>query len=235
LKPEEKWTAAEDELTLGNSKALNALLNGVDKNMFRLIKQCTVAKDAWEILKTAHEGTTKVKSSKFQLLTTKFENLRMLEDESIQDYHLNILDIANSFESLGEKISYEKLVRKILRSLPKRFDMKVTAIEEAQDISSLKVDELIGSLQNFEITVNNKNDKKGKGIAFASSVEPDESQVNQEDDEDMTESLALLGRQFKKIFKQFDRRSKSIGQNIRPNIDIQPSKEKMVRSDEKNS
>jgi hypothetical protein len=74
----------------------------------------------------------------------------MLEDESIQDYHLNILDIGNSIESLGEKISNEKLVRKILRYLPKRFDMKVTAIEEAQDISSLKVDELIGSLQNLK-------------------------------------------------------------------------------------
>ena len=45
LKPEEEWTAAEDELALGNSKVLNALLNGVDKNMFRLIKQCIVAKD----------------------------------------------------------------------------------------------------------------------------------------------------------------------------------------------
>ena len=105
LKPEEEWSADEDELALGNSKALNALFNGVDKNMFRLIKQCIVAKDAWEILKTAHEGTTKVKRAKIQLLTTKFENLKMLEDESIQDYHLNILDIANSFESLGEKIS----------------------------------------------------------------------------------------------------------------------------------
>jgi hypothetical protein len=28
LKPEEEWTAAEDELALGNSKALNALFNG---------------------------------------------------------------------------------------------------------------------------------------------------------------------------------------------------------------
>jgi hypothetical protein len=75
---------------------------------------------------------------------------------------LNILDIANSFDSLGEKISDENLVRKILSSLSKRFDMKVTAIEEAQDISSLKVDELIGSLQNFDITVNDKTNKKGK-------------------------------------------------------------------------
>jgi len=90
----------------------------------------------------------------------------MLEDENIQDYHLNILDNANSIESLGDKISDEKLVRKIIKYLTKRFDMKVTAIKEAQDISSLKVDELIGSLQNFEITVNNKTDKKGKGIAL---------------------------------------------------------------------
>jgi hypothetical protein len=76
LKPEEEWNAAEDELALGNSKALNALFNGVHRNMFRLIKQCTMAKDAWEILKTAHEGTTKVKSAKIQLLSTKFENLK---------------------------------------------------------------------------------------------------------------------------------------------------------------
>jgi len=74
LKPEEEWIVAEDELALGNFKALNALFNCVDKNMFRLIKQCIVAKDAWDILKTAHEGTTKVKSAKVQLLTTKFEN-----------------------------------------------------------------------------------------------------------------------------------------------------------------
>jgi len=75
----------------------------------------------------------------------------------------------------------------------------------------LKVDELIGSLKNFEITINSKTDKKGKGIAFASSVDSDEAQGNHEDDEDMSESLVLLGRQFKKIFKQFDRRSRSNG------------------------
>jgi hypothetical protein len=40
-------------------------------------------------------------------------------------------------------MSDEKLVSKILRSLPKKFDMKVCAIEEAQDIGSMKVDELI--------------------------------------------------------------------------------------------
>ena len=56
LKPEEDQTPAEDTLDLGNNKSLNELFNGVDKNLFRLIKQCTVAKDAWEILKTTHKG-----------------------------------------------------------------------------------------------------------------------------------------------------------------------------------
>jgi len=77
LKPEEEWTSAEDELALSNNKALNSLFNGVDKKMFSLIKKCTVAKDAWDILRTAHESTSKVKSSRIQLLTTKFESLKM--------------------------------------------------------------------------------------------------------------------------------------------------------------
>ncbi|MCI82939.1 gag-pol polyprotein, partial [Trifolium medium] len=36
LKPEEDWTPAEDIAAIGNSKALNALFNGVDQHMFKL-------------------------------------------------------------------------------------------------------------------------------------------------------------------------------------------------------
>jgi len=63
--------------------------------MFRFIKKCNVAKDACEILRTSHEGTSKVKSLRTQLLTSKFESLKMKEDETIQDYYMNVLEIAN--------------------------------------------------------------------------------------------------------------------------------------------
>ena len=135
-------------------KALNAIFNGVDKNMFRLITTCTIVKEAWDILKTAHEGTSRVRVSWLQMLTTQFENLRMSEEQTISDFHMQIRDIANTSFALGEKISNGKLVRNILRSLPKRFAMKVTIIEEAQDISIMQVDELIGSLQTYEMTLN---------------------------------------------------------------------------------
>ncbi|MCI58930.1 gag-pol polyprotein, partial [Trifolium medium] len=58
LKPEAEWSEAEVNEALRNSKALNAIFNGVDKNMFKLINTCTEAKQAWETLQTAHEGTS---------------------------------------------------------------------------------------------------------------------------------------------------------------------------------
>ncbi|XP_058775546.1 uncharacterized protein LOC131649805 [Vicia villosa] len=111
--------------------------------------------------------------SRVQLLTAKFENLRMKENESIHDFHMNIVEIANASSALGEKISYAKLVKKILRSLPKRFDIKVAAIKEAQDLKNMKVDELMGSLHTLEPGFG-KNSKKS--IAFVSN--PDSTKVS---------------------------------------------------------
>ncbi|MCH87884.1 gag-protease polyprotein, partial [Trifolium medium] len=233
LKSEGDWSKEEDELALGNSKALNALFNGVDKYMFRLIKKCTVAKDAWEILKTTHEGTSKVKMSRLQLLTTKFENLRMKEDECIHDFHMNVLDFANSFDSLGEKISEEKLVRKILRSLPKKFDMKVTAIEEAQYISSMKVVELVGSLQTFELAVSDRSEKKNKSIALVSNTDDEELQSDMETDESISDAIVLLGRQFNKVVRRMDRRPRSNVKNIPFDISKNVSSQKKPKTDEK--
>ncbi|MBA0712359.1 hypothetical protein Golax_011466 [Gossypium laxum] len=52
--------------------------------------------------------------------------------------------------ALGEEYSNTKLVRKVLRSLLETFSIKVTAIEEANDLESLIIDELIGFFSNFQ-------------------------------------------------------------------------------------
>ncbi len=220
LKPEGNWTKAEDELALGNHKALNALYNGVDKNMFRLIKRCTEAKEAWEILITTQEGTSKVKNSRLQMLTTKFENLRMKEDETVHDFHMTILDYANTFDSLGEKLLEERMVRKMLRSLPKKFDMKVTAIEEFRDLSDIKLDELVGSLQTYEMSANERAGNKKKSIALVPNAESDDIQEDLDTDASITEAMVLLGRQFNKVLRGMDRRGKlNVEQNV-PHIKV---------------
>lgn len=48
--------------------------------------------------------------------------------------------------SLVEDIPEFNVVRKVLRSLPKKFKPKVITIEEGKDLEVMKLEELIGSL-----------------------------------------------------------------------------------------
>ncbi|GAA0163613.1 hypothetical protein LIER_19434 [Lithospermum erythrorhizon] len=138
VKKEANWTNDEAKLSLGNNKTWNAILCVVDVEVFKLISSCTVAKEAWKILQTAYERTQKVRTSRLQYLTTRWETLRMEEDESITTYNSKIKDLANESFALGERMSNERFVRKVLRTFPKRFTHKVTAIEEAQDLSTMR-------------------------------------------------------------------------------------------------
>lgn len=100
-------------------------------------------------------------------------------------------------------MSKEKLVRKILKSFPKKFDMKVKTIGEAQDICNMKVDELIGSLQTFELAISERSEKKNKSITFICNTDNEEAQCDMENDEGISKSIMLLGRQFSKVLKKW--------------------------------
>ena len=153
---EASWTRPEaakstwDKVALAeanaNSKALNVIFYGVYSDEFHRISHITIAKEAWEILETTYEGTKKVKDTELQMLTTRFEELKMSEDESFDSFYSKLNEVVVSKFNLGEKTEDSKIVRKILRSLPESFCAKVTTIEESKDLDDIKVQELIGSL-----------------------------------------------------------------------------------------
>ncbi|RVW92837.1 Serine/threonine-protein phosphatase 7 long form-like [Vitis vinifera] len=75
-----------------------------------------------------------------------------------QDWNLNrlrFLVIVNELEALGKTYTEVEKVMKILRSLPKKWETKVTAIQEANDLTKLSLEELIGSLMTYEIELYN--------------------------------------------------------------------------------
>ncbi|CAM8943747.1 unnamed protein product [Rhodiola kirilowii] len=150
-KPEALWTEADDKASMGNSKAMNAIFSGVDENVMKLIINCEVAKEALDILQMAYEGTDKVRNSRMQIVTTKFEEMKMKDSETIPEFNDRVLDLSNEAAALGKPIDEERMASKVLRALPPRFDMKVTAIEEMHDITKLKLDELMGSLGTYEM------------------------------------------------------------------------------------
>ena len=74
------WDKAALVASNANSKALDAIFCGVSPNEFHRISHIIIAKEAWEILKNTYEGTKKVKDTKLQMLTTRFEAFKMSED-----------------------------------------------------------------------------------------------------------------------------------------------------------
>ena len=60
---------------------------------FHRISHITIAKEAWQILKNTYEGTKKVKDTKLQMLITRFEELRMSEDESFDSFYNKLNEV----------------------------------------------------------------------------------------------------------------------------------------------
>ncbi|CAM8904380.1 unnamed protein product [Rhodiola kirilowii] len=171
-KLEALWTEVDDKASMGNSKAMNAIFSGVDENVMKLIINCEVAKEAWDILQTAYEGTDLVRDPRMQIVTTKFEEMKMKDSETIPEFNARVLDLSNEAAALGKPIDEERMASNVLRLLPPRFAMKVTATEEMHDISKLKLDELMGSLRTYEMN-HEVQPRDVKGIALKAEVSKD--------------------------------------------------------------
>ena len=74
----------------------------------------------------------------------------------------------NIIRGLRERIEESVIVQKILRSLPIRFDSKISAIEERSDLDTMTVDELHGTLTTYEMRTE-QEDPSRKEVAFKAS------------------------------------------------------------------
>lgn len=79
------------------------------------------------------------------VLCTRFEEIRMKNDELFDDFYAKLNDIVNSRFNIGKKIPKTKIAQKILRSLLERFRPKITTIEKSMNLDAVKIEELVGS------------------------------------------------------------------------------------------
>jgi hypothetical protein len=112
-----------------NSKAINALLNVLSDTVFTKVAHCKFAKEISDKLRNIYEGDSKFKVAKVQTYRGQFEQLKMMEDEDITSYFLRVDETVNVIIGLGEEIEESIIVQKVLRSLPMRFNPKISALE----------------------------------------------------------------------------------------------------------
>ena len=116
----------------------------------------------------------------------------MSDDESFYEFYAKLNDIVNFAYNLGEIYDQPKIVKKILRSLNENFRPKVTAITESKDMDSIPVEELVGSLQSYELDL--PKPSKSKSMTLKSV---DDVNVGRFDDELSTTKIAYLAKNFR--------------------------------------
>ncbi|XP_070028807.1 uncharacterized protein [Nicotiana sylvestris] len=163
----------------------------------------------------AHEGTTQVKQSKIDMLTTEYELFRMKDDESIQDMYTRFTSIINELHSLGEIIPRNKLVRKVLSVIPSSWESKVNAITEAKDLQTVTMDELIENLKTYEMKrkkdIERREPKKENNLVLK-----DENNDSSEEDSDMT----YLTKRFQKMVRRNGGIHKTVSLSKSRNYDL---------------
>jgi len=98
----------EKNARLSNDKSLHALCQALSPSKFARISNSESAKEAWQILETTYEGTKLVKSAKLQMLISKFEKIKLLEDETFVKFYSKMSDLRNSMVSLGKAKIWKK-------------------------------------------------------------------------------------------------------------------------------
>ncbi|CAL1358595.1 unnamed protein product [Linum trigynum] len=200
----EKWSDENFEKFQQNCKATNLMYCALGPEEYHKVAGCKTAKEIWDKLQVTYEGTSQVKTSRINALKHQFELFKMEEGESIRQMYERFTNIVNSLENLGKSYESGDLVRKILWCLPEKWTPKVTAIEEAKNLETLAIDELIGSLATHEEKLvkaghEKETTEKGKrGVAFkATSLVDDPEELKEMEDEE----LALLSKQISRLLR----------------------------------
>ena len=127
----------------------------------------------------------------------------MSDDKSFDEFYAMLNDSVNSTYNLSEIYDQLKIVRKILRSLTEDFRLKMTTITESKDVDSIYVDELVGSLQSYELDL--PKTSKPKSMALKSI---DDVDVNGFDDELFATEITYLAKNFRNFLRNNNRRAR---------------------------
>ena len=121
----------------------------------------------------------------------------MKPNESIVDMFTRFTNVVNEHEGLGNRVSEEDKVSKILRCLPFKMTSKTEAIKEEKNLKELPLVELFGSLMTYEMKIvrqeNEIQEEEGKKKSIV--LKPQEEKIVEEIKvNDMENEIALISK-----------------------------------------
>ena len=128
------------------------------------------------------------------ILVNDFELFKQKTREPIRDMVGRMNALINALKNMGKEYSTLELNRKLLNALSSEWKIKVIAIEEAKNLTTTPLDEIVGSLLTHEMNEVRRNEgkmKKDKSIALQA----------QESSSHHDEDITLLSRKIARMLK----------------------------------
>ncbi|XP_031282913.1 uncharacterized protein LOC116141558 [Pistacia vera] len=141
---------AHEEEAAKAPKALSCIHSAMTDQVFPRIMACETPKQAWDTLKEEFGGSNQTRNMQVLNLRREFEVLKMQETESVKEYVDRLMAVVNKIKLLGEELTDQRVVEKVLVSLPERFEAKILSLEDSKDLSRISLAELVHSLQAQE-------------------------------------------------------------------------------------
>ena len=209
-----KHTSPHKKLYKKHHKMRVILVAALPRTEYLKISDKSTAKAMFASLCANYEGNKKVREAKVIMLVHQYELFKMKDDESIEAMYSRFQTLVSGLQILKKSYVASDHVSKILRCLPARWRPKVTAIEEAKDLNTLSVEDLISSLKVHEIGLNEhkyvKKTKsidlpsKGKSLKALKAIKNEEESPDGDSDEDpaVVEKMVMLSNKLQYLAKK---------------------------------
>lgn len=153
LKVCEVWESIEpgDKDEKKNNRAIAYLFQSIPEALILQVGNLDTAKGVWDAVKARHLGAERVKEARLQTLMTEFDRLKMKEGDTIDTFVGKISEISSKATALGEIMEEPKIVKKFLKSLPrKKYIQIVASIEQMLDLNTVTFEDIVGRLKAYE-------------------------------------------------------------------------------------
>ncbi|XP_019173814.1 PREDICTED: uncharacterized protein LOC109169386 [Ipomoea nil] len=150
--PKPKAQLNSNEKTRANldNVARDILYKSLDDSLFLKVRKCTTAMEIWNVLMNLGEGDEQEKDNKLTVAMKKFEDFKMLPNEAITYMELRFTKLLGDLSDLGKELTEKEKNLKILRGLPKSWDMKVTAMRDHRDMKTTSTNKIFSDLKVYE-------------------------------------------------------------------------------------
>ena len=215
-----------------NAQAISVLLQSLNKDEFDRVDGLRKAKDIWDTLRVAHEGTKVVRKAKAEMFEGMLDRFVMLDDESPQEMYNRLKQLVNKARAHGSKRWNDRMVvKRLLRAYTPRDTTVCSLIRQDPTYKKMSSNDVLRRIINHEMLLEEANyvknlsksmTTKKQDIALKASKKSKNKQVvvessSEEEEEDESsehdaEEMAFFLRRFKK-FMTHDKKFKGDKKN----------------------